>query len=583
MGAVVQLVGPDFLARLAVEGAETRVVGTGDERQPACRHDRPAIAGPAGVLLAFGEVIGDAQARAPDDLGLVDVHRDQLAPGRNVARRLGLGIDEAGGGHVPFAILALHQLFDIAHLVGIEDEQAQLGIEGAAAPFRAAGRAGKAHLRLVGAQRLIHFHADQIALLDDVFADRLVLGRVAGHLAEVKRHAGHHFGLEGEGLGRPGRLAGNGGGRHRAFLHAEDRLAGDAVQKEQHRRLVHHGDGGNGFAVLLDCQKHRRGVQVQVPDVVMGDLEVPQIFAGAGIHGNQRVGEQVGALVVAAIAVEGRRAERQIGNAARRIHRQQIPDIYSGNLLPAVILPGFVEFLARARNGAERPDQLAGDHIPGARIAGGALGGCFLHAAAGDGDVLVDRGWRRIAIKGVRQPVHDFGRLGVDDAVGAKTFRRRAGSGIQRDHASAQGAEDQARGMTLVARPVCQAAERRLVASGKIIGPELFAAGGIQRDHAAIRRAKEHAVADNQGRGGGKRHARQLLRRDRVHVIGPGDLKLVHIVRRDLGQRRKPPAARVIAIGRPVTALGGLRRGTERQAQGDHAQQHLLHVVPALY
>ena len=53
--------------------------------------------------------------------------------------------------------------------------------------------------------------------------------------------------------------------------------------------------------VVLDLQQFRRGGIVVVPNVVVDHLEVPQPFAGAGIEGEQRIGEQVGALAVHSI------------------------------------------------------------------------------------------------------------------------------------------------------------------------------------------------------------------------------------------------------------------------------------------
>src|SRR4051812_34388602 len=98
----------------------------------------------------------------------------------------------------------------------------------------------------------------------------------------------------------------------------------------------------------------------------MHGLGVPEIFSGRRFHRHQAVAEQVRALMVAAIAVEGWRAEGQIGNAALLIHRQHVPDIDPGTLLPAITVPTVVEFLTRSRNGMKGPDQLASADIPGA-------------------------------------------------------------------------------------------------------------------------------------------------------------------------------------------------------------------------
>src|SRR3954469_14341827 len=126
----------------------------------------------------------------------------------------------------------------------------------------------------------------------------------------------------------------------------------------------------------------------------MHGLEVPEIFSSRSFHRHQAVAEQVRALMVAAIAVEGWRAEGQIGDAALLVDRQHVPDIDAGTLLPAVTVPTVVEFLTRPRNGMEGPGQLAGADVPGAHVPGRAFGRGFLRPAADDGEILVNVGWR---------------------------------------------------------------------------------------------------------------------------------------------------------------------------------------------
>ena len=70
-------------------------------------------------------------------------------------------------------------------------------------------------------------------------------------------------------------------------------------------------------AVVADGGELRRRARVDVPEVVVHDLEVPQALAGARIERDDRRAEQVGADAIGAVEVVGGRAERNVGDAAR--------------------------------------------------------------------------------------------------------------------------------------------------------------------------------------------------------------------------------------------------------------------------
>ena len=127
----------------------------------------------------------------------------------------------------------------------------------------------------------------------------------------------------------------------------------------------------------------------------MHELEVPEILAGVRIDRDDRRGEQIVAGAIDADAVVVRRAERHVENAALGIERRVTPDVDAGSVLRAVPAPGVVAEFARPRHGVERPHQLAGPRVPGARIArrsGTAIraAGPFARAGAGDDQILVD-------------------------------------------------------------------------------------------------------------------------------------------------------------------------------------------------
>ena len=123
-------------------------------------------------------------------------------------------------------------------------------------------------------------------------------------------------------------------------------------------------------AVVADGRQLRRGRVVVVPQVVMHHLEMPQPLAGARVEREQRSAEQVRAEPIGAVVVVGRRPGREVGDAARRVDRDLAPGVGAADVLPRVLRPRVVAELARVRDGVELPDELAGDDVEGAQVAG---------------------------------------------------------------------------------------------------------------------------------------------------------------------------------------------------------------------
>ena len=98
----------------------------------------------------------------------------------------------------------------------------------------------------------------------------------------------------------------------------------------------------------LQVDEQRRRLGVVVPDVVMHELEVPEILAGVRIDRDDRRREQIVAGTIDADAVVVRGAERHVEDAALRIERHVAPDVDAGSVLRAVSAPGVVAELARA-------------------------------------------------------------------------------------------------------------------------------------------------------------------------------------------------------------------------------------------
>src|SRR5258708_38759617 len=157
MRRCLHLGGPKLLAGLGLKGAEPAVVSGANEDQLSRRRPRRAQIGAAGIALSFRHDVAHAKIDAPGDLAGVDVHGPQITPWRVLARVVAMPryllLEEAvrAGGRTPIAVLLFLQLLDRAHLLGIDDEIAEAGIKGPAAPFRPAAAAGETrHLRIHG-------------------------------------------------------------------------------------------------------------------------------------------------------------------------------------------------------------------------------------------------------------------------------------------------------------------------------------------------------------------------------------------------------------------------------------------------
>ncbi len=172
---------------------------------------------------------------------------------------------------------------------------------------------------------------------------------------------------------------------------------------------------------------------------------------------------------IAAVEVIARRADRQVDEPERGIDADETPGVRSGAVLPAVPFPRVVTELARLRHVVELPHHLAGPQIPGARVAGIPKRRRFLHARAGDDEILVDLRRRRQADIAVREAVGDP-LAEIHHAVVAERRHGHAGARIEADEQPA-GHEQDHRRRGAVARPVLHAAIRH--GGGTLVNPEL--------------------------------------------------------------------------------------------------------------
>src|SRR5438128_518858 len=108
-------------------------------------------------------------------------------------------------------------------------------------------------------------------------------------------------------------------GGNRPFLDAVDRPAGSAVQDEQEARLADRRDRGDGPVAAAHVKERRRRRIVTVPDVMMDELEMPELLAGTRIERDEAGAVEIRAGAVAAVAIPIGRVGRHEDDAALRI------------------------------------------------------------------------------------------------------------------------------------------------------------------------------------------------------------------------------------------------------------------------
>jgi len=122
-------------------------------------------------------------------------------------------------------------------------------------------------------------------------------------------------------------------------------------------------------------------------------LEEPEFFAGIGVKGEQRVGEEIVPQAIEAVEIGDRGAGGDEEDAAAQVDRHPGPVVGCPGGPPGIRRPGFVACFAGVGNGVEAPDQLAGKHVIRANIAA-RRGVGFWRAKADDEQVLVERAGR---------------------------------------------------------------------------------------------------------------------------------------------------------------------------------------------
>src|SRR5579864_2071179 len=336
--------------------------------------------------------------------------------------------------------LLRHGLVVGAHVEGIDEGAAALGIEGNRLPILAAPDRGP-NLRLLAGERLL--------------VDIRVPG-LAGRDVDPVGPIHLHIGVRGE------------------------KLAGGAIDHIEETVAIGIQDYLGRFTLHIDVSKHHLGNAVVVEGIIGRELIVPLDLAGLWIKRENAVGIEILALSDAGVERSGI-ADSPIDSVQFRIERAGDP---SGTApeLPGVARPRIVARFALTRDGVGSPEVLAGTGIPAVDEEARAV---LRPGDASDDHAVGDEGrtGHRVAI------------FEVDGVLLPDFF---AGFGVERhDVRIKRGAEH----LAVIERgtAVDDAAAHDARHLGRIIDlrlPDLMPTLGIDRHGGAVRCDVNHAVVD---------------------------------------------------------------------------------------
>ena len=281
---------------------------------------------------------------------------------------------------------------------------------------------------------------------------------------------------------------------------------------------------------------------------------MPAIFARLRIDGHHRVGEKVGARPIAAPVIGTGAAQRDVDQAELGIGGGvPHPHVGARPVLPTIVQPGLMPHFARLRDGVEFPLPFAGAGIERTQVSEFALRH-FGRERADDQRIAQDTG--RIA---VGRTVELRGTGIAEAAVDL------AGRGIER-HDRIAGRIEQARGDLIVARPpgdrAAQGGPRHLVS------PDLPTGMRFQRDDGVAQR-QVHRAPDDQ-RDGPRQYQAPTFR---PQAISPRAFEPVHILARDVIERRVTLPGMVARVEGPVAVLRHDQAVARRRRSGDEERR----------
>src|SRR5262245_24543264 len=216
----------------------------------------------------------------------------------------------------------------------------------------------------------------------------------------------------------------------------------------------------------------------------MDRLEVPPVFSGFRIDGNDGVREQIVAFAISTVVGGCRRAKRHVDDAAQLVDGHlKSPDIHTRTIFPAVGFPGFVADFARPWHRMEVPNFFPIPNVKAARIPWRPKWNIFADSSADHRDILV---YGRNATIANRH---------VDFAVVSECCRSLSGDGVQRNQPPASG-EQNTWWMVSIAGTVSHSPLRCLPVL-QLVAPDFFSSFRFQCKDAIPRSEIHHPIHDN--------------------------------------------------------------------------------------
>ena len=389
---------------------------------------------------------------------------------------------------------------------------AGLRVSGRRAPTRSPIHARQGDLTPAHRHRGVHtFEADGLQNCPEALGFCRI--NVRAHVIRCQCHPRDRGRPGREGLCGPGLFSGHVALRCRPLLDGPQRLSGHAVEHEKQSRLRRHRYNINHLALVPHCDQLRFGAQVQIPDIVMNDLEVPEPFAGACVQGNDAVTEQVLPRPPAAIVIVCRRAGGEVGDASFLVDRKIRPGVRSAVPLVRIGRPRLIAIFTRQRDRVECPCRLSSEHIIGAEPAGRVV--VSLARRRTEDDQVLEYVSRALALNDadrLRVAAEPFSQ--IDISVFAKRSNGSAGFGVDLlQHIIRR--KDNPLVFAVLALPKGIASTGGSSFSG--MRPDLLSRGGVQRNDGAVAVSGDiHDVADDeraerQVRAGGQRVEPDLL------------------------------------------------------------------------
>ena len=387
--------------------------------------------------------------------------------------------------------------------------------------------------------------------------------------------------LDGERLRRRIRLARHIALRDGTLLDRPDGLPRRAIEHIHHRLLAHDGDRLDGPAVHGDVFEDGRRRDVHVPERMVDELKVPLAHTRLQIHRHEAVGEEVVTGTPATVEVRRGCFDGQVDQAQLLVHRHLIPDAGIAVERPGVLLPRVVAELAGSRNRVKVPEPSPCPDVERLDDALGVVVGFrrvpFPECRADDHDAVRDGG-RGVETNLARDEVDRLagaehgGRFQIHRAVLAERGNPHACPGVERDQLEAR--RDVEDPFVAVAGsavgPVRHATAGELTRCGRAtcafglaVDPAELAGGGVDRHHGAPGAGR--GVDDTTDH---ERRPLELELRPGAEVVRfdpPGDLEVVEVRRRDLGEWRVMVVAIAAVVRRPLAVRRARWRALGRQ------------------